>query len=67
MARPVAGQRNVAATGDPAEAASILTAAGYKKDSAGYFAKGGKEVASPIETRRCYSDYANDVISRCSR
>jgi peptide/nickel transport system substrate-binding protein len=52
---------NLPATGDPAQAASILTAAGYKKDSAGYFALNGKEVDVSITTPGAYSDYANDV------
>lgn len=52
---------NLPATGDPAQAASILTAAGYKKDSAGFFALNGKEVDVSITTPGAYSDYANDV------
>src|SRR6202000_3110491 len=43
----VAGM-TVPAAGSAAQAASILTKAGYKKDSAGYFALNGKEVALTI-------------------
>ncbi len=53
--------RNLAAAGDPAQAASILEKAGYKKDSAGFFAKGGQELSIAITTPGDYSDYANDV------
>jgi peptide/nickel transport system substrate-binding protein len=58
---PSLANDNLSATGDPAKAASILTAAGYKKDSAGFFAQGGKEVDVSITTPGAYSDYANDV------
>ena len=58
---PSLANNNLSATGDPAQAASILTAAGYKRDSAGFFAKGGKEVDVSITTPGAYSDYANDV------
>ena len=47
--------------GDVAQAASILQKAGYTKDSAGYFAKGGTELDIAITTPGDYSDYANDV------
>jgi peptide/nickel transport system substrate-binding protein len=52
---------NLPATGSPSQAASVLTAAGYKKDGAGFFALGGKEVDVSITTPGAYSDYANDV------
>ena len=58
---PSLANNNLSATGDPAQAASILTAAGYKKNSAGFFALGGKEVDVSITTPGAYSDYANDV------
>jgi peptide/nickel transport system substrate-binding protein len=45
---------------DAAGAESILTKAGYKKDSAGYYALNGKEVALKIEDPAAYSDYAQD-------
>jgi peptide/nickel transport system substrate-binding protein len=48
----------VPAAGSAAQAASILTAAGYKKDSAGYFALNGKEVALTIVDPASYTDYA---------
>jgi peptide/nickel transport system substrate-binding protein len=47
-------------TADPATAAQILTAAGYKKDSAGFYALGGKEVALTIVDPASYTDYAQD-------
>jgi peptide/nickel transport system substrate-binding protein len=58
---PSLANNNLSATGDPAKAASILTAAGYKKNSAGFFTQGGKEVDVSITTPGAYSDYANDV------
>jgi len=45
---------------DPAKAAQILTAAGYKKDSAGYYALNGKEVALTVVDPASYTDYAQD-------
>ena len=39
---------------------SILTKAGYKKDSAGFYALNGKEVALKIEDPAAYTDYAQD-------
>jgi peptide/nickel transport system substrate-binding protein len=58
---PSLANDNLPAAGDPSQAASILTAAGYKKDSAGVFALNGKEVDVSITTPGAYSDYANDV------
>jgi peptide/nickel transport system substrate-binding protein len=58
---PSLANDNLPATGSPSQAASILTAAGYKKDSAGFFALDGKEVDVSITTPGAYSDYANDV------
>ncbi len=58
---PSLASDNLPPTGDPAQAASILTAAGYKKDSAGFFALNSKEVDVSITTPGAYSDYANDV------
>jgi peptide/nickel transport system substrate-binding protein len=52
---------NLPAAGSPSQAASILEKAGYKKDSAGFFALNGKEVDVSITTPGSYSDYANDV------
>jgi peptide/nickel transport system substrate-binding protein len=48
----------VPASGSAAQAATILTKAGYKKDSAGFFALNGKEVAVKIEDPASYTDYA---------
>jgi peptide/nickel transport system substrate-binding protein len=48
------------ATANPAAAASILSKAGYKKDSAGFYALNGKEVALKIEDPAAYTDYAQD-------
>jgi peptide/nickel transport system substrate-binding protein len=58
---PSLASDNLPATGSASQAASILTKAGYKKDSAGYFALNGKEVDVAITTPGSYSDYANDV------
>jgi peptide/nickel transport system substrate-binding protein len=58
---PSLANDNLPAAGDPPQAASILTAAGYKKDSAGFFALNGKEVDVSVTTPGAYSDYANDV------
>ena len=58
---PSLASRTLSPTGDAAQAASILQKAGYTKDSAGYFAKGGKELDIAITTPGDYSDYANDV------
>jgi peptide/nickel transport system substrate-binding protein len=56
-AAPVASQ-TVSATGSAAAAAQILTKAGYKKDSAGFFALNGKEVAVTLVSPSAYTDYA---------
>ena len=48
------------ATADPTTAASILTKAGYKKDSAGFYALNGKEVKLTIVDPSSYTDYAQD-------
>jgi peptide/nickel transport system substrate-binding protein len=58
---PSLANKNLAPSGDPAQAASILTKAGYKKDSAGFFAKNGQELSIAITTPGDYSDFANDV------
>ena len=47
-------------TANAAAAESILTKAGYKKDSAGFYALNGKEVALKIEDPAAYTDYAQD-------
>jgi peptide/nickel transport system substrate-binding protein len=53
----VAGM-TVPTAGSAAQAASVLTKAGYKKDSAGYYALNGKEVALTIVDPSSYTDYA---------
>jgi peptide/nickel transport system substrate-binding protein len=52
---------NLPKDGSPTQAASILQKAGYTKDSAGFYSKGGQEVDVSITTPGAYSDYANDV------
>ncbi|HTU72920.1 MAG TPA: ABC transporter substrate-binding protein [Trebonia sp.] len=49
------------ATADAAKAKSILTAAGYTKNSAGFFEKGGQEVDVTIIEPSSYTDYAQDA------
>jgi peptide/nickel transport system substrate-binding protein len=51
---------------NPAKAKSILKADGYKMDSSGVFAKGGKELALTIITNGGYSDWvaAMQVVSQ---
>jgi peptide/nickel transport system substrate-binding protein len=58
---PTLASQNLKAEGDPASAAQILQKAGYTKNSAGFFAKGGKELDVAITTPGDYSDYAADV------
>jgi peptide/nickel transport system substrate-binding protein len=48
----------VSATGSAAAAAQVLTAAGYKKGSDGFFALGGKEVTVTLISPSSYTDYA---------
>jgi peptide/nickel transport system substrate-binding protein len=48
----------VPAAGDAAQAGQILAKAGYKKDSAGFYALNGKEVSIKIEDPASYTDYA---------
>ena len=54
---PIASQ-TVSATGSASAAEQILTKAGYKKDSAGFFALGGKEVDITLVSPAAYTDYA---------
>jgi peptide/nickel transport system substrate-binding protein len=56
---PVSSLTN-SATADPAAAAKVLEAAGYKKGSNGFFAKNGKTVAFTIVDPSAYTDYAED-------
>jgi peptide/nickel transport system substrate-binding protein len=48
----------VSATGSAAAAEQVLTKAGYKKDSSGYFALNGKEVVVTLISPASYTDYA---------
>jgi len=48
----------VSPTGSASAAQAVLTAAGYKKDSKGFFALGGKEVAVTLVSPSAYTDYA---------
>ena len=47
-------------SGSAAKAASILSGAGYTKDSAGFYALKGKEVKLTIVDPASYTDYAQD-------
>jgi len=51
---------SAATTANAAGAEQILTKAGYTKDSAGFFAKGGQEVKLTIVDPASYTDYAQD-------
>lgn len=48
-------------TSDPAKVNSIMSAAGFTKDSSGYWALNGKEVAFAVEDPVSYSDYYADA------
>jgi peptide/nickel transport system substrate-binding protein len=56
---PVASMKN-SATADPSAAEKVLEQNGYTKDSKGYFAKNGQEVALTIIDPAAYTDYAAD-------
>ena len=56
---PVASMTN-SATADAAAAKATLEKAGYKLDSAGFFALNGKEVAMTLIDPSAYTDYAQD-------
>jgi len=58
---PSLASNNLPAAGSASQAAAVLTAAGYKKNSAGFFANSQGEVDISITTPGAYSDYANDV------
>jgi peptide/nickel transport system substrate-binding protein len=53
-----AASDTVSATGDAAAAEAVLTKAGYKKDSSGYYALHGKEVVVTLISPAAYTDYA---------
>jgi peptide/nickel transport system substrate-binding protein len=50
----------VPATGSASQADAALTAAGFKKDSAGFYALNGKEVKLNLVDPASYTDYAQD-------
>ncbi len=54
---PIASQ-TVSATGSATTAAGILAKAGYKKNSAGFYALNGKEVDVTLVSPSAYTDYA---------
>jgi peptide/nickel transport system substrate-binding protein len=56
---PVTSKTN-SPTANPAAAKAVLTAAGYKLNSGGFFEKGGKVVAITITDPSAYTDYAED-------
>jgi peptide/nickel transport system substrate-binding protein len=53
-----AASDTVPATGDAAAAAQVLSKAGYKKDSSGFYALNGKEVSVQLISPSAYTDYA---------
>jgi peptide/nickel transport system substrate-binding protein len=53
-----AASDTVSPTGSASAAEAALTAAGYKKDSKGFFALGGKEVDVTLISPSAYTDYA---------
>jgi len=53
-----ASSDTVSATGSASAAEAVLAKAGYKKDSAGYYALGGKEVDITLIAPSAYTDYA---------
>ncbi len=54
---PVASD-TVSATGSASAADAVLTAAGYKKNSSGFYALNGKEVTVTLIAPSAYTDYA---------
>ena len=55
---PSVANNSLPAAGSASQAESILTKAGYEKDSAGFFALNGKEVKVTIVDPAAYTDYA---------
>jgi peptide/nickel transport system substrate-binding protein len=53
-----ASSDTISATANPTAAEAVLTKAGYKKNSSGYFALGGKEVTVQLISPAAYTDYA---------
>ena len=56
---PVAHLTN-SPTAQPAQAEAVLTAAGYTKNSSGFYTKNGKVVSITITDPSAYTDYAQD-------
>ncbi|HXW46240.1 MAG TPA: ABC transporter substrate-binding protein [Streptosporangiaceae bacterium] len=56
-AGPIASD-TVSATGSASAADAVLTAAGYKKNSSGFYALNGKEVTVTLIAPSAYTDYA---------
>lgn len=54
-------QNDLKATSDADKVNSIMTAAGFAKNSKGFWAKGGKEVAFAVEDPTSYTDYYADA------
>jgi peptide/nickel transport system substrate-binding protein len=58
---PIAGETGVSATGDVAQAKSVLTHAGYTyNNSTGFFQMGGRTLALDLVDPSSYTDYAQD-------
>jgi len=53
-----AASYSVSATGSASAAEAVLTKAGYKKNSSGFFALNGKEVTVQLISPAAYTDYA---------
>ncbi len=53
-----AASDTVSPTGSASAAAAVLTKAGYKKNSSGFFALNGKEVTVTLISPSAYTDYA---------
>ncbi len=62
---PAAYKGDLKATQDAAAVTSLMTGAGYAKDSKGIWAKGGTEVSFSIEDPTAYTDYyqASQIMS----
>jgi len=54
-------KNDLPAKADPTKVASILTADGYTKDSAGFYSKGGQQITFAMEDPTAYSDYYADI------
>lgn len=54
-------KNDISATSDTGKVTSVMTQAGYAKDSSGIWAKGGKEVTFTIEDPSSYTDYYEDA------